>query len=302
MNLLGRRIQTFVISNIVVSFAITGFTGARYLDTGKEVDISSNEEISLEAKEDPLSHIGDIIYEKVEGIVKQKESQKKVTSVVTGKQYTNTVTYAPAVYNEVTGNAVVLYAKRYLGLRYVSGGYSLSTGTDCSGFTKLIYQEFGVSLSRSAGGQAYNGTYVRKADLQKGDLVFYSNGNGVISHVGIYIGGGQVLHESNPRDGVKISSVNMMQYITARRVINSTAIKIAEEKKAREEASNNNDIVSSTDSDANIVEEDNNIDESNIIVDTSNNTDVLTETQEETKKEESNTLDKEIVTDTENQE
>ena len=256
---------------------------------------------------------GDIIYKKVEEIVKQKEN--KVTSVVNYKQYTNTINYVPAVYSEVTGNAVVEYAKRYLGLRYVSGGYSLSTGTDCSGFTKLIYQEFGVVLSRSVKAQAYNGTFVSKSDLQKGDLVFYANGDWQICHVGIYIGNGLVLHQSNPRDGVKITTVNMMQYVTARRVINSTAIKIVEDRISQEES--NKVIegeVSNTDNETNNeVEENNNVDNNtnleNVSEELSTNKDVLEEvveekttTQEETVKEESIVINQENVTDNDNQE
>ena len=226
-----------MISNIVVSFALTSSLGIRYLNPSKEMLLKNEmEELSFNS----LSQLEKAISTKVEEVVKK---QKKVVTV-TPYEYTSSIHYTPAQYSEVTGNAVVEYAKKYLGLRYVSGGYSLSTGTDCSGFTKLIYQEFGVYLSRSPQGQANNGTYIRKSDLQKGDLVFYGNGNGQISHVGIYIGNNQVLHESNPRDGVKISSVNMMQYITARRVINSVAIKKVEDDIAKEkEASLENEVV-----------------------------------------------------------
>ena len=163
----------------------------------------------------------------------------KVTAIVNKNNVTSTnKNYTPAKYNEVTGTAVVNYAKKYLGLRYVSGGNSLSTGTDCSGFTKLIYKEFGVTLSRTVKTQVNNGSYIKKSDLQKGDLVFYGYGNGVVRHVAIYIGSGQVIHESNRKDGVKISSVNMMEYITARRVINKKANEIAQEKEENKVTNN----------------------------------------------------------------
>ena len=88
----------------------------------------------------------------------------------------------------------------------------------------------------------YSGSYVRKDDLRKGDLVIYGNGGGYPTHVTIYIGNGQVIHESNHRDGVKISTLYMMQYITARRVINDTAINLVEQKvdELVEEAKNEN--------------------------------------------------------------
>ena len=126
--------------------------------------------------------------------------------------------YQKPSYNSLTGTNLVNYAMQFIGLRYVSAGNSLATGTDCSGFTSLIYKEFGISLGRTVSSQIYSGTYVSRDDLQPGDLVFYSYGT-VASHVAIYIGNGLIIHESTPRDGVKISSVNIMRYITARRLI-----------------------------------------------------------------------------------
>lgn len=259
MNLFKRGIQMFSVSNLIVSFAVTGFLGNSFHEC-VEMPESDNSNILLASSDtEPASRLGEII-SKMTGTENVKTTKTKSTkgaklsnktrsvkNVVVKKEVASKVTYAPAKYSEVTGNAVVEYAKKYLGLRYVSGGYSLSTGTDCSGFTKLIYKEFGVNLSRSAKGQASNGTYVRKSDLQKGDLVFYGTGNGRISHVGIYMGNGKVIHESNHKDGVKISSVNMMQYITARRVINSTSVKIAEEKLSNATTNNNNVGTNNTD-------------------------------------------------------
>ena len=232
MNLLKRKMPLFCISNIMVSFVCTGFLGTNYYNASIENEQSNGESVALVDDVIPLSQKES----KEEGVksetVKTKtvSKSKKTVSKVTQKKVNSSVTYAPAKYNAVTGNAIVEYAKRYLGLRYVSGGYSLTSGTDCSGFTKLIYKEFGVNLSRVVSGQIKSGTYVSKSDLQKGDLVFYSSGGSKATHVAIYVGNGSVIHESNHRDGVKYSSVNMMRYITARRVINSTANKIAEEK------------------------------------------------------------------------
>lgn len=255
MNLFNRKVHLFCVSNIMVSFMCTSFLGVNYTEN-HEMPVQENSELILAASDtEPASRIGEEKTNETTVTEKKQEEKKNtttkknltVTKVVTKKEVKNSVSYAPAKYSEVTGNAVVEYAKKYLGLRYVSGGNSLTSGTDCSGFTKLIYKEFGVTLSRSAKGQSGNGSYVRKSDLQKGDLVFYGNGNGKISHVGIYIGGGKVLHESNHRDGVKISTVNMMQYITARRVINSNSVKIVEQKLAE---TNNNTVLEETKNDS----------------------------------------------------
>lgn len=232
MNLLKRKMPLFCISNIMVSFVCTGFLGTNYYSASIESEQSNGESIALVDDVIPLSQkeSKEESVKKETSTTKKTTTAKKTVSKVTQKAVKSSITYAPAKYNAVTGNAIVEYAKRYLGLRYVSGGYSLTSGTDCSGFTKLIYKEFGVNLSRVVSGQIKSGTYVSKGDLQKGDLVFYSSGGSKATHVAIYVGNGSVIHESNHRDGVKYSSVNMMRYITARRVINSTANKIAEEK------------------------------------------------------------------------
>lgn len=103
---------------------------------------------------------------------------------------------------------LVEYAKQFLGNPYVWGGTSLTKGADCSGFVLSVYKKFGVSLPHHSGSQAQQGTKIKAADLQPGDLVFYANSSGTINHVAIYIGGGQVIHASSPKTGIKISKYN----------------------------------------------------------------------------------------------
>lgn len=109
-------------------------------------------------------------------------------------------------------------AIQYVGCPYVYGGNSLSNGTDCSGFTMLLYAKYGISLTHSARAQARCGSEVSISDLRPGDLVFYSRGGG-IDHVAIYIGGGQVCHASNPTNGIIITSVNYRTPVCARRLL-----------------------------------------------------------------------------------
>ena len=238
----SRKITLF--SNVIISLLCTS-----YLFTGY-----CNPEINNDVHHEKTAKVIENDMEAVSQLGKKSNKTNKVTAVVIRKEVNNyNKQYVPAKYNEVTGSAIVSYAKKYLGLRYVSGGNSLSTGTDCSGFTKLIYSEFGVSLSRTVRSQVNNGSYVKKSDLQKGDLVFYSKSGSTPSHVAIYIGNGQVIHESNHRDGVKISSVNMMTYITARRVINQKANEIAQDKIDDENKENDiNDVTNNTNSNANV--------------------------------------------------
>ncbi len=106
---------------------------------------------------------------------------------------------------------LVEYAKQFLGNPYVWGGTSLTKGADCSGFVLSVFKKFGVSLPHHSGSQAKYGTKISASELQPGDLVFYANGSGVIYHVAIYIGNGQVIHASSPSTGIKINSY---KYIT----------------------------------------------------------------------------------------
>ena len=120
----------------------------------------------------------------------------------------------------VSDNAVVSYALQFKGNPYVYGGTSLTNGADCSGFVQSVYKHFGISLPRTASAQAGAGRYVSWGDLQPGDLVFYSgNGGKSVTHVAIYIGNSQIIHASTPSGGIKVSSVNIMIKMTARRVI-----------------------------------------------------------------------------------
>ena len=118
------------------------------------------------------------------------------------------------------GSSVVATANQYIGSRYVYGGTTPS-GFDCSGFTSYVYKKYGVSLSRTAAGQYSNGVSVSKGELQPGDLVMF--GKSGINHVGIYIGGGKMVHAANPSRGVTTDTINSgyygTNYVGARRIL-----------------------------------------------------------------------------------
>lgn len=110
------------------------------------------------------------------------------------------------------------YAKEFLGNPYVWGGTSLTSGADCSGYVMGVFKKYGVKLPRTSREQANSGTTVSVSEAKPGDLVFYSNGK-TINHVAIYIGGGQVIHASNPKTGIRISNVNYRSPVKAVRVL-----------------------------------------------------------------------------------
>lgn len=114
--------------------------------------------------------------------------------------------------------AISEFAKQYIGNPYVWGGTSLTKGADCSGFVLSVFRNYGMSLPHSSRAQANCGTSVSLSELKPGDLVFYGNGSG-INHVAIYVGGGQVVHASNPRTGITISGLYYRSPVKARRII-----------------------------------------------------------------------------------
>ncbi|MFV0428871.1 MAG: NlpC/P60 family protein [Arachnia sp.] len=112
------------------------------------------------------------------------------------------------------GEQAAQIALAQVGKSYVWGTSGPNT-FDCSGLTSYAYRQVGINLTRSSRGQAGLGTPVSKSNLQPGDLVFYYS---PISHVGIYIGNGKIVHAANPRSGVQVASLNLMPYSGARRV------------------------------------------------------------------------------------
>jgi cell wall-associated NlpC family hydrolase len=111
------------------------------------------------------------------------------------------------------GKEIADFACKYVGNPYVAGGTSLTNGADCSGFTYAVYQNFGISLPRSSYSQSTYGREVSYSEAQPGDIIYYGG------HVGIYIGGGQIVHASTPATGIKISSALYRSIITVRRLV-----------------------------------------------------------------------------------
>ncbi|MBO6214280.1 MAG: C40 family peptidase [Lachnospiraceae bacterium] len=97
-------------------------------------------------------------------------------------------------------------ALKYVGNPYVWGGTSLTNGCDCSGYVLSIYAMYGIYLPHSSASQANYGRRIDPSEAQPGDLFFYSRGGRGIGHVGIYIGGGKIVHASSERTGIMISN------------------------------------------------------------------------------------------------
>ncbi|MGW0768518.1 NlpC/P60 family protein [Streptomyces sp. NPDC002676] len=110
--------------------------------------------------------------------------------------------------------AAVAYAYGKLGSPYVWGATG-PNAFDCSGLVQAAYRSAGVSLPRTTYAQINAGRRVSRSQLQPGDLVFFYSG---ISHVGIYVGDGQMIHAPNPSAPVRLAPVDLMPFAGATRV------------------------------------------------------------------------------------
>lgn len=130
--------------------------------------------------------------------------------------------------DDSVGARIALAGLQKVGYNYVYGGLTWCcdpakkgiVGIDCSGFTYLIIKETtGTTIPRTSAAQSQSGAPVASlAQAKAGDLIFYGR-NGVqgVGHVGIYIGNGQIVHASNPNDGVKVSNATYKTILAIRR-------------------------------------------------------------------------------------
>ena len=155
-------------------------------------------------------------------ITEQKNVVPSTSDNYTASDNTVQTTPTPA-----SGNTIADAAQKYIGTPYVWGGESMSEGgMDCSGFVYNALKDAGYDVGRTtAQGYRSYGQSVSKSDIQPGDLIFYGK-NGEASHIGIYIGNGQMIHSSggskntkaNPGKGVSVVNVDhRSDFLEARR-------------------------------------------------------------------------------------
>lgn len=186
---------------------IKGYVAAQYVTIHEEYTYAKNAEDEKQERA--------FIRELKERAGISEEQVKEQTTITVKPPST---TYSTSV---ELRKAIVDYAMQFLGNRYVHGGQSLKSGTDCSGFTMYVLKEFGYSISRTPQGQYTGaGRKISYSEVQPGDIICYSsNGGRSCTHVAFYIGDGKILHAANSRDGVKISSATYDDIIGVRNVI-----------------------------------------------------------------------------------
>ena len=113
---------------------------------------------------------------------------------------------------ETKGQAVIEYAKQFLGNPYVYGGTSLTRGTDCSGFVRGVYAHFGISMPRTSYYMRRAGYEVSYSEIMPGDVICYPG------HVGIYAGDGKIVNAIDEARGIGFSNVRPKSIVAIRRI------------------------------------------------------------------------------------
>ncbi len=152
----------------------------------------------------------------------QERSSRVQTTEASKPQNTTPVVFPATSYtsNEELRSAIITTAMQYVGNKYVHGGNSLETGTDCSGFTMLIFAQYGYSLSRTPSGQLSSaGRSIDYSEIQPGDIICYTENGTKCSHVAIYIGNGQIVHAANSRKGVCVGQADYNTIMGIKNVI-----------------------------------------------------------------------------------
>lgn len=173
------------------------------------------------------------VSQKAKNYITQATGLTPTTTTVTtgqnGNVLTPTQTFVSSTHSVgASDNSIVNSAQKYMGTPYVWGGESMEEGgMDCSGFVYNALKDAGYDVGRTtAQGYRNYGTSVSKADMQPGDLIFFGTNNNNASHIGIYIGNGQMIHssggskntKSNPGKGVSITNVDYRSdFLEARR-------------------------------------------------------------------------------------
>jgi len=132
---------------------------------------------------------------------KNNKNNEDVSSVIGGSS------------GSASGKEIASYACKFVGNPYVSGGTSLTSGADCSGFTQAVYRAFGYSIPRTSTAQRSAGRGVTYAEAQPGDIICYAG------HVAIYLGGGRIVHASTPATGIKYGTATYREILAVRRIV-----------------------------------------------------------------------------------
>jgi len=197
-----------------------GFAGlSMNFSYADEAEIFNNEVETKTTVAKEVAEPVNIEVSELEKLLALNEEQTKIEEKVEKERQAEKVEEEILV--SADADKLIVIAKSKLGSPYSFGSLGPSA-FDCSGYTSYVFRQMGISLPRTASSQAYGGVKVAKANLKKGDLVFF-NTYGGISHVGIYIENGNFIHASSYGSGVVVSNINdsyyAPRYVTAARYL-----------------------------------------------------------------------------------
>lgn len=197
-----------------------GFAGlSMNFSYADEAEIFNNEVETKTIVAKEVAEPVNIEVSELEKLLALNEEQTKIEEKVEKERQAEKVEEEISV--SADADKLIVIAKSKLGSPYSFGSLGPSA-FDCSGYTSYVFRQMGISLPRTASSQAYGGVKVAKANLKKGDLVFF-NTYGGISHVGIYIENGNFIHASSYGSGVVVSNINdsyyAPRYVTAARYL-----------------------------------------------------------------------------------
>ena len=189
-----------------------------YLDSLLEQKkaVSEDYEVQLaKAKQEAATYKAKIKEDEKKIAQLEEEERKRLAAqnVANTNGNSSTATIITNATGSELGKQIASYACQFVGNPYVLGGTSLTNGADCSGFTYRVYADFGYSIPRTSYAQRNAGVSVDYANAQPGDLICYEG------HVGMYIGGGKIVHASTPKSGIKINNATYRTILCVRRII-----------------------------------------------------------------------------------
>lgn len=198
----------------ITSGNVEGYVKTETLVTGKHAVARAREVLELKY---PESNVLTLLKEEIEagfsvGETREEEALRIAAEEAARVAAEQARVEAVKAANRQKGQAVVDYAKQFLGNPYVYGGTSLTRGADCSGFVMSVYRHFGVSLPHSSYGMRRVGYAVNYSEIQPGDIICYPG------HVGIYAGNGKIVNAIDEKKDIGMSNARYTRIVAVRRI------------------------------------------------------------------------------------
>lgn len=201
-----------LVSNIFITSKVIAYDQKLIEDVNSTIEELNQKQSELEAKKDEVTSLKQKNEIKLNQLEQQQAAKASLTTeVASGGSLVTDLGQASG-----TAQQIIQFAYKYLGYPYILGANG-PDAFDCSSYVKHVFGNFGISLPRVTYDQVNCGTPISYDQLQPGDLVFTEGSAARPDHVGIYVGGGQIIHAYNSRVGVVVTPI--YNYKTARRIL-----------------------------------------------------------------------------------